>query len=351
MALQPEDARAPYYLGNLLYDRRRYHDAIDVWRQAARRDPAFPTVHRNLGLAEFNVLGRPEEALACYRRALDADPSDARVLYEFDQLRRRCGETATERIDLLERHRPLVDDRDDLTIEYVTLLNLLGRHEEALAVLKARRFHPWEGGEGLVSGQWVLANLRLAQVALDSSDASTAIARLEAALERPHNLGEGKHPLTPENELHYHLGLALLAADRNTDAQAWLTLAATPQGDSRAPLGEPAYWRAAALRALGDHSSAAALLEQLLLSARQRAEQPQAIDYFATSLPTFLLFADDLGHRNRVDCHYLEALAMSGLGRFDDAVAKLRTVLDLDTAHVGARWHLRVLDTESAETS
>ena len=70
----PADARAPYYLGNLLYDRRRYREAIDQWRAAARLDPGFATVHRNLGIAEFNVLRRPERARAAYARALRADP-------------------------------------------------------------------------------------------------------------------------------------------------------------------------------------------------------------------------------------------------------------------------------------
>ena len=73
----------------------------------------------------------------------------------------------------------------------MTLLNLLGRYEEALGVLMTRRFHPWEGGEGLVSGQWVLANLGLAQVALDTSHPVRAVECLEAALVRPQNLGEG----------------------------------------------------------------------------------------------------------------------------------------------------------------
>ena len=196
--------------------------------------------------------------------------------------------------------------------------------------------------------QWVLANLRLAQASHDSSDARTAVKYLEAALERPQNLGEGKHPLTPENEIQYHLGLALLTTGRRTDAQNWLTLAATPQGDPRAPLGEPAYWRARALQALGDDRSAAGLLEQLLLSARQSAEQTQAIDYFATSLPTFLVFADDLGRRNQVDSHYLEALALSGLGHLDAAVANFRTVLNLDPLTQVRVWHLRALDSDSA---
>ncbi len=38
----PTDARAPYYLGNLLYDRRRYEEAIDLWQRAATLDARIP---------------------------------------------------------------------------------------------------------------------------------------------------------------------------------------------------------------------------------------------------------------------------------------------------------------------
>ena len=338
-----KDARARYYLGNLLYDRRRYEDAIAMWRHAAELDPGFPTAHRNLGLAEFNVLGRPDEALVCYRRAFAAGPSDARVLYELDYLRRRCGEPPEDRARLLEAHRALVGQRDDLTVEYVTLLNLLGRHREALAVLAARRFHPWEGGEGLVSGQWVLTNLRLGQLALDASDTGNAVRHCEMALERPRNLGEARYPLAAENEAQFHLGLALRAAGRETEAQTWLASAAREQGDPQAPLGEPAYWQAQAHRAFEREAAADAVLRGLLTSARERARKPQKIDYFATSLPTFLVFNDDLDRRNRVECRYLEALALAGLGSREEAANAYREVLDLDAAHAGAAWHLRML--------
>jgi tetratricopeptide (TPR) repeat protein len=343
MAADPEDARAPYYLGTLLYDRRRYREAIAAWRQAVRLDPAFPTVHRNLGIAEFNVLGRPDRARAAYRRALRADPFDARLLYEFDQLRRRRGEPPADRARLLRRRRALVDRRDDLTVEYVTLLNELGGHQEALAILGHRQFHPWEGGEGLVAAQWVLANLRLAQHDLEASQPGRAVECLEAALRRPENLGEGKHPLTAENEIHYHLGLAHRAAGDDESARAWMARAATAQDDIRGSLAESAYWRAQALRALDDEDGATALFRELLRSARTRAAEPQRIDYFATSLPTFLVFDDDLDRRNRVECRYLESLALAGLGRVRAAVRGLREVLELDVDHVRAAWHLRAL--------
>jgi tetratricopeptide (TPR) repeat protein len=343
MSVHPADTRAPYYLGNLLYDRRRYREAIAAWRRAARLDPAFPTVHRNLGIAEFNNLGRPARARAAYQRAVRADPADARVLYEFDQLRRRLNEPPASRLRLLEHSTPLVQQRDDLTVEFVTLLNELGRHDEALAVISGRRFHPWEGGEGLVSAQWVLAHVRLAQAAIEAGDPDRAAVLLEKALTRPDNLGEGKSPLEPENEIHYHLGLAHRAAGRDGDAGTWLKWAAAYQGDKGAPAGEAAYWRALAMRALGDEAGATALLEDLLRSARRRARQPQRIDYFATSLPTFLIFEDDLDLRNRTGCRYLEGLALAGLGRGRAAVAVLRDVLDLDVDHAGAAWQLHAL--------
>ena len=35
MRANPKDARAHYYLGNLLYDRKRHHEAIKLWEKSA----------------------------------------------------------------------------------------------------------------------------------------------------------------------------------------------------------------------------------------------------------------------------------------------------------------------------
>lgn len=340
----PTDPRAPYYLGCVLYDRRRYGEAIKQWQDAERLDPDFPTTLRNLGLAQFNVLGHPDEALGYYERAFCASASDARILYELDQLRKRCGQDPDRRAVALEQHLELVGRRDDLTVEYVTLLNEIGRHEDALEVIGRRRFHPWEGGEGLVSAQWVLTNLRLAQIALEADDPTGAIQRLEAALERPANLGEGKHLLTPENEVEYWLGVALWSSGRHDEARSRWESAASFEGDPGRPIGEPCYWQARALRALGEDEAASALLTQLRESAGQRASRAEPIDYFATSLPSLLLFDDDLEARRRLECRYLESLADAGLGEADAARAGFAEVLAGDVDHVGAAWHLRVLD-------
>ncbi len=50
------DARAPYYLGNLFYDRKRQAEAIQLWERSAKLDPGFSIVWRNLGIGRFNIL-------------------------------------------------------------------------------------------------------------------------------------------------------------------------------------------------------------------------------------------------------------------------------------------------------
>ena len=46
----PADSRAHFYLGNLLYDKRRHEDAMEHWEAAAELDNGIATVWRNLGI-------------------------------------------------------------------------------------------------------------------------------------------------------------------------------------------------------------------------------------------------------------------------------------------------------------
>src|SRR5260370_42214814 len=99
----PEDGRAAYYLGNLLYDRRRHREAIALWERAACRDPSFSTVWRNLGISYFNVLGDEELSRDAFDKAMQANPGDARILYEQDQLWKRLGESPERRFAKLAK--------------------------------------------------------------------------------------------------------------------------------------------------------------------------------------------------------------------------------------------------------
>jgi hypothetical protein len=75
------------------------------------------------------------------------------------------------------------------------------------------------------------------------------------------------------------------------------------------------------------------------------------IDYFATSLPNFLLFEDDLQKRNRVECLFLRGLARLGLGDENGATADLEETLRLDRNHLWAQLERADIDARREVTT
>lgn len=336
----PHDVRAPYYLGNFLYDRKRHEEAILLWERSTELDPTFPTAWRNLGIGRFNILHDPLGALQAYDKSFAADPSDARVLYERDQLWKRTGASAKDRLAELNRYPELVGARDDLSVERATLLNRIGHPEQALRLLLGRHFQPWEGGEGLVLAQYVRSELLLGQRALRAGDPQSAVERFRAAAAPPRNLSEAKHLLANQSNVKYWLGVAFAASGNAEGARRAFSDAARQRGDfqqmSVQPVSEMTYWSALALKELGQHPEADELLRQIYEYAEELDERPAKIDYFATSLPAMLLFDENLETSKHVQAIFLKAQALIGLSHHEQAQALLHQVLELDGNHMDA---------------
>jgi len=338
--LNPTDARAPYYLGNLFYDRRRHGEAIALWERAARLDPKFSIVWRNLGIGYFNIERQPAKARAAYGKAFRANPSDARLLYERDQLWKRLGEKPAKRLKELQKRLDLVSQRDDLSVEICALYNQTGRHADALAIVSSRNFQPWEGGEGQALGQHVRTHLSLARVAAEKSDLLSAQRHLESALVSPENLGEAKHLLANQSDIHYRLGQIHAALGDKPKAREHWNLAAGFRGDfqqmSVRLFSEMTYFSALSLKNIGRRAAAQKLFRQLLDYARKLQKTPARIDYFATSLPTMLLFDEDIQFRQQTTALFLEAQAHLGLENRRRAATLLSNVLRRDPSHAPA---------------
>ncbi len=341
IAANAGDARAPYYLGNFLNDRRRHRDAIEQWQSAVELDPAFPTAWRNLGIAYYNVEHDEKRAREAFRRARIADPGDARILYEEDQLHKRLGDDPAERFARLETRRDLVALRDDLSVELAALYNQVGRPADALALLLSRHFQPWEGGEGLVLGEYVRAQLLLGRDALVAADAERAIEHFEAADHPPQSLNEARHLLANRSNIEFWLGEAWAAAGNVERATRHWQTAERQRGDFQQMqvrnVSEMTYWSAMALRRLGRKKEATSLFVSILDYATDLKRKTPKIDYFATSLPTMLLFEEDLQKRQHITATFLQAQALTGLGLDTEAQAALDEVQRLDRSHAGAR--------------
>lgn len=232
-----------------------------------------------------------------YALARSLAPTDAKLLYEADQLAARLGDSATERLEHLAAQGDLVSSRDDLTVVYANLLTATGEPAAARDLLAERVFQPWEGGEGQALDAWDAAHLALAEHALSTGDADAAVRLIDDALVSPSSLGEARHPLANSARLHLHLGDALAAAGNPEAAGAAWDRSASFRGDflqmSVQPFSTQSFYSVLALQRLGRHDEVAALTAGLADYVNELSTSRATIDYFATSLPTMLLFTDD----------------------------------------------------------
>jgi len=336
-------AKAPYYLGCLYYDKLQWWESVKLWEMSAQADDAFPTVHRNLALAYYNKRKEPERAKQELEKAFALNPADVRIFLELDQLHKKLGWSFEERLADYEAHTELLEERDDLYIEYITLVNLTGNHKKAYDCIMGHKFHPWEGGDGKITTQYTLALLGLAQAALREKDCKKAEELLRRAFVYPENLGEGKLEGTKDNHLYYHLGLALEGQGREEEAKECFENAVLGTDEPAGAMyynDQPAdmiLYQGLAYLKLGRVREAKARFYRLIDYGERHLEDQVKIQYFAVSLPEFLIFDEDYTLRNRAHCYYLMALGNMGLGDEEKAAGYLGEAVKTEPSHMMCR--------------
>ncbi|MGC9326930.1 MAG: DUF5107 domain-containing protein, partial [Candidatus Hinthialibacter sp.] len=127
----PGDAMAPYYLGNLLFDRQP-QKAMKQWRLAARRGCSHYVNYRNLGYADAEVENDLAQAIAYYEKALQLQPDDPRIYYELDRLYTLRGDKAEDRLAVMQKHLDVIQQRDDALQQLITLYVQVGEYDKAI---------------------------------------------------------------------------------------------------------------------------------------------------------------------------------------------------------------------------
>ena len=341
--LQPTDAFAPYYLGNFWYAARQYDEATACWETSKQLNDTFPTVLRNLSLAYYNKYNRKAEARELLEKAFDLDETDSRILMELDQLYKKMGLSSADRLAFLEKYPALVAQRDDLCIERIALYNQLGRYSEAMQLIDSHTYHPWEGGEGKITKQYVVCRLELAKQAMQAEDYATAIHLLHETDAYPHHLGEGKLANAEENDINYLKGVAYRALGDEGKAVYFFREATVGSSEPQQAFyyndqqPDKIFYQGLAWQALGETDKAKSRYNALIDHGKKHLFDECRIDYFAVSLPDLAIWEDDLNIRNQIHCHYVIGLGELGLGRTEEAGNYLSKVLELDSNHMDAR--------------
>ncbi len=334
----PEDPLAPYLLGCLLYDKGRYKDAIEAWERSLQLAPREAATHRNLAIAYYNKKHNTELAVEHMERAARFAPDNARIYFECDRLRKLTGVSPKKRVKDMNNRLDMVKSRDDLYTEYITLLNSLRYYRKALKAISLRRFHPNEGSEGKISGQYRKACIGIAREHIAEKDYEGAIDILKAALTFPENLGEGKLSNALDNDIYYLLGCAyekidLIEANSNFAKAALCDFNFVSAARLREVEPEMIYYSALALEKLDHHSHAVRRFRRLVNYYEENYDDKCEIDYFAVSLPEFYVFDADLDRNNFVRCCYIGALGYMGLNERSKAAELINAGLEKDPSN------------------
>ena len=353
IAANPSDARAPYYLGNLLFDWQP-DEAIALWEKSVTLDPAFPIAWRNLAQAYAHRAGADNQAkaIACLEKAVALPTADATHFAELDQLYETAATPVEKRLALLESHQAIVVQKDEGLASLIALKTFAGKTDEAIALLQRRTFSVWEGGTRFNTGEaWTDAHLARGVQRLAAKRAADALADFEVALKFPPNLraGERLGGISRNAELAYWIGCAHDALGHADQAkQTWTESAeastappAGGRGGGRGGFGgalairATRYYPALALRKLGQPDRADVIFRELVsagetaLAQSSETADPSAPPAFRQSPRT-----------RTATAHYVAGLGHAGLGDKEKARAEFTAALVAAPDHLGAKLAL-----------
>ena len=231
MAANPSDTRAPYYLGNLLFDWQPA-EAVVLWEKSAALDPNFPIVWRNLAqpLSHKDDDASRAKAIAYLEKAVALPNPYPDHFAELDQLYQAAGAPVAKRLALLEQHQQtVVVKKDEGLAALIGLKTFTGKTDEAIALLEGRTFSIWEGGTRFNTGEaWADAHLVRGLQRFDTKQFRDALADFDAALKPPANLRAEQRGGTHQAELAYWIGCANEAlGNQEQSRQSWTTATVT----------------------------------------------------------------------------------------------------------------------------
>lgn len=284
-----DDADVQYFLGEILWNMDQKGEALAAWRKAIELNPRHALALRCLGFGlshpgtYFTNTGIPtgvasREAYDCYLKALAADPMNFRTLEECDKLAEKLRIPAAERFAVLQTYEKAANGYDACMLRLAYLYNATGDYAAAHEILTTRRFHVWEGAEGMLV-PFVESCIGLGKAAFDKGDYATAQAYFEESMTYPSNLQAGRPgDAGSEPMSRYWVAQCRKAvgdevgfkAELEKGLQGWITP------------GEMDYWRVRILRELGREGECVRLVAELRQAIADLEEPiPTVIDAYA----------------------------------------------------------------------
>ena len=330
----PEDARAPYYLGNLFYDHQA-ENAIMEWEKSRVLDNNFATVNRNLGLAYTQVENDIQKATVCLEKAVACDSTDPRLFYELDVLYEADGVSPEKRLALLQKNHQTIVGHNDAFSREIVLLTQLGYYDQAINFMNNYHFRRWEG-LGNIHTTYVDAYILRGQKYFKAKQYKEAIKDFEAALDYPENLEVAKpYHGGRDCEVYYLMGLTYEAEGKNKKAIEFYEKSTTAK--KREGWSVLSYYQGLAFQKSGQQDTANRIFDGLIVFGNKELETLKD----GTTMQFFAKFGEKRSRNEQMaDAYYLMGLGYLGKGIPSEAKISFEKALDLNINHLWAKVQL-----------
>jgi len=334
IAYNPNDGKANYYLGNILYDKQP-DKAIEYWEKAIKNDPGLAMAYRNLGWGYFYHSKDIPKAIPFYEKAISLDNSDAILYTELDNLYELYNSPVEKRVKIFEGNEQVVNKRDDAFVRQITVLTLAGKPERSIDLLKDKVFS-YREGNSRVREVIIDAQLSLGLKYMASKQYQNALNHFLLAQVPDEEAGSARSG-NRDIQVNYFIGQAYEALKMNDKAKDFYTLA-TKAETSKRP-GIMSYYQGLCFQELNDKVKAVEIFNTLVENGDKAINRDADAqdDFFAS-------FGESEAENTRKSRAYtLRGLGYKGLGRTIQAKEDLKKAVELSVSNLWANTELKKL--------
>ncbi|MEX0986619.1 MAG: DUF5107 domain-containing protein [Bacteroidales bacterium] len=328
----PSDARAFYYLGNILYDKQP-RKAIGAWENAVLLDPQLAIAYRNLGWGYYQHQEDGFKAITAYEKAFELNKDEAIWYEELDALYEMSNAPIEKRLKLFEGQNEVVSRRDDAFARQIAVLTLAGKANQAVEYLSDRQFS-YREGISRIRDIIIDANLILGLQYIEKKDYNKAIETLGNA-QLPEEEASSSSTGNRTIQVNYYIGQAYKAMENQIEARRYFTSCVNIEP---VPSGYIRYYQGMSEMKLDNEVEAKAIFNSMIKEGDTQLNESSSVkpDFFAK-------FGDREAENARLsDAYLIKGLGFKGLGEMKQAADNLQKAVALSASNLIASVELQL---------
>lgn len=262
----PDDGKAHYFLGNILYEKQPAV-AMEYWNKASGLAPDLSIIHRNLGWGYYYFYNDMEQSIVHYEKAVSINKNEPIYYSELDALYVQNNTPVETRLKLFEGNEEIVKNRDDAFIRLIDVLTLAGKPEQAVKLLDGIQFSYREGTSN-VRDLVINAQLMTGLMHFNDGEYEKALKYFLKSQIQEEEAGSARLG-NRDIQVNYYVAQAYMALDRHDEAEKHYRKAILlPSG--RVNIMD--YYKGLSYRALGDEENAGRTFNSMVADANKRIE-------------------------------------------------------------------------------